>query len=68
MAGKPDAALAVSRSDGGEQARLRSVLRRDQGRGNAVALELSAYEVNELQVGPFPRKDTIAARRIAECD
>ena len=25
-------------------------------------------EVNELQVGPFPRKDTIVARRIAECD
>ena len=41
MAGKPDAALAISRSDGGEQARLRSVLRGDQGRGNAVALEMS---------------------------
>lgn len=29
----------------------------------------AAYtEVNELQVGDFPRKDTVIARRIAECD
>jgi hypothetical protein len=29
----------------------------------------AAYtEINELQVGDFPRKDTVVARRIAECD
>src|SRR5262245_17668891 len=49
MAGKPDPAF-TGRPDGRKQTRLSPVLRGDQRRGNAVALERGPYVLDELQI------------------